>query len=214
MRFVLNTRKLVYLLTTTLIIGALAGAIVGIVLDPSTYFSGGIGNFFFGVLWMLGISAAISLIAQMGHFAYLIFHRLALGVFKSIRLWNKIQVVLIVFVFFDLIYFRYIAFASEDETIFGYMMMPFLLMLYCILVAYRKRQETNKEAFVPALFFMFVITIIEWIPALRLETVNDSKWLWIYLAPLLASNTWQLLTMHRLTGVPNHSKVATPKRAD
>lgn len=207
----MNTRKLVYLLTTTLIVGTIAGTIVGIVLDPSTYFSGGIGNFFFGVIWMLGISAAISLIAEMGHFAYLIFHRLALGLFKSVKLWNGIQVVIILFVLFDLIYFRYIAFAKEDETLFGYMIMPFLLLAYCSIVAYRKRQETNKEAFVPALFFMFVITTIEWIPALRLEEVNDSKWLWIYLAPLLAANTWQLLTMHRLTGVSNQEKVSIQK---
>ncbi|SDI89315.1 KinB-signaling pathway activation protein [Alteribacillus bidgolensis] len=196
----MNARKLVYLFFSTLLIGASSGAIVGVLLDLETYISGGILNFIFGVLWMFGISAAISLVAQMGYFAYLTLHRFALGLFKSVKLWNWVQIVLILFVLFDLIYLRYVAFASEEETIAGYVIMPLLLFVYCILVAFRKQQETNKEAFVPALFFMFAVTTIEWVPALTVETVNETKWLWIYLTPLITANTWQLLILHRLTG--------------
>ncbi|WP_158738350.1 KinB-signaling pathway activation protein [Alteribacillus sp. YIM 98480] len=196
----MNARKLVYLFFSTLLIGASSGAVVGVLLDLETYFSGGILNFIFGVLWMFGISAAISLVAQMGYFAYLTLHRFALGLFKSVKLWNWVQIVLILFVLFDLIYLRYVAFASEEETIAGYMVMPLLLFVYCIFVAFRKQQETNKEAFVPALFFMFAVTTIEWVPALTVETVNETKWLWIYLTPLITANTWQLLILHRLTG--------------
>ncbi|WP_091663585.1 KinB-signaling pathway activation protein [Alteribacillus iranensis] len=199
----MNSRKLVYLFFTTLVIGAAAGTITGVLLDTETYFSGGFLNFLFGTLWMFGICAAISLVAQMGFFAYLTFHRLALGLFKSVRLWNWVQAVLVVFVFFDLIYLRYIAFASEDETLWGYMVMPVLLLVFSLIVAYQKQKETNKETFLSALFFMYVITTIEWIPALTVNAVNESKWLWIYLAPLLTANTWQLLTLHRLTREPN-----------
>ncbi|MFB4166103.1 KinB-signaling pathway activation protein [Alteribacillus sp. JSM 102045] len=202
----MNARKLVYLFFTTLLIGATSGAIVGVLLDLETYFSGGILNFLFGLLWMLGISAAISLVAQMGYFAYLTLHRFALGLFKSVKLWNWVQIVLILFVFFDLIYLRYVAFASEEETIAGYMIMPVLLIIYCIFVAFRKQQETNKETFVPALFFMFVVTTIEWVPALTVDRVNETKWLWIYLTPLLTANTWQLLILHRLTGIGASNK--------
>ncbi|SDI07925.1 KinB signaling pathway activation protein [Alteribacillus persepolensis] len=202
----MNTRKLVYLFFSTLLIGASSGVIVGVLLDLDTYFDGGFLNFFFGVLWMFGISAAISLVAQMGYFAYLTLHRFALGVFKSVKLWNRIQVVLILFVLFDLIYLRYYAFASEEETLAGYAIMPVLLFMYCILVAYWKRKETNRGAFIPALFFMFVVTTIEWVPALTVDIVNDTKWLWIYVTPLLTANTWQLLILHRLTGVPNEKQ--------
>lgn len=203
---VLNTRKLVYLFVSTLLIGASSGAIIGILLDTETYFSGGFFNFFFGLLWMFGMSAAISLVAQMGYFAYLTLQRFALGVFKSVRLWNRIQVVLILFVLFDLIYLRYIAFATDEETLWGYVLMPVLLFLYCMAVAFQKQKETNKETFVPALFFMFVVTTIEWVPALTVDIVNDTKWLWIYLTPLLTANTWQLLTLHRLTRASQQNK--------
>ncbi|RSL28939.1 KinB activator protein [Salibacterium salarium] len=196
----MNTRKLVYLFFSTLLIGAFSGAIIGVVLDTDTYFGGGFLNFLFGFLWMFGMSAAISLVAQMGYFAYLTLQRFALGLFKSVKLWNRIQVVLILFVLFDIIYLRYIAFATEEETLWGYVWMPVLLLAYCVAVAFQKQKETNKAAFIPALFFMFVVTTIEWVPALTVDVVNDTKWLWIYLTPLLTANTWQLLILHRLTG--------------
>lgn len=184
---------------STLLIGALSGAVVGIVIDPSTYFNGGFLNFLFGLIWILGISAAISLVAQMGFFAYLTLHRFALSLFKTTKLWNRVQTVLIVFVFFDLVYFRYIAFAEGTETIFNYMVMPVIFLALAGVVAYRKKVETNNQAFIPAFFFMFVVTTIEWLPALTVGTVNESKWFWIYITPLFVSNAWQLLLLHRLT---------------
>lgn len=195
----MNARKVVYLFFSTLLIGALSGAVVGIVIDPSTYFSGGFLNFLFGLIWILGISAAISLVAQMGYFAYLTLHRFALSLFKTTKLWNRVQIVLIAFVFFDLVYFRYTAFAEGTKTILDYMIMPIIFLALAGAVAYRKKIETNSQAFVPAFFFMFVVTTIEWLPALTVGTVNESKWLWIYITPLFVSNAWQLLLLHRLT---------------
>ncbi|WP_078429445.1 KinB-signaling pathway activation protein [Alkalihalobacterium alkalinitrilicum] len=193
----MNSRKVVYLFFTSLLIGSISGAIVGLVIDWSLYTSEGAMNFIFGLVWLLGISAAFSLISQMGFFAYLTIHRLGLGLFKTAKLWNKVQVIVIAFVIFDLIYLRYIAFAEADETIFNYVLMPILILIYGIIIAYIKAKDTNQGAFIPALFFIVVVTTIEWVPAL---TVNDPKWLWIYFAPLLAANTWQLLILHRLTG--------------
>jgi len=191
-----NSRKVVYLFFTTLLIGSISGAIVGTIIDWSVLIEDGFVNLLVGIIWLLGISAAFSLISQMGFFAYLTLHRFGLGLFKSHQLWNKVQVVVIAFVYFDLIYFRYIAFAGENETILHYAVMPTLLLLYGIVIAYFKMKDTNQGAFIPALFFIFVVTTIEWVPAL---TVNDPKWLWIYLTPLLIANTWQLLILHRLT---------------
>ncbi len=193
---IVNSRKVVYLFFTTLIIGSISGAIVGTILDWDILIEEGFINLVVGIIWLLGISAAFSLISQMGFFAYLTLHRFGLGLFKSQHLWNRVQVVLIAFVFFDLIYFRYIAFAGENETIFHYFITPTILLAYSIFIAFIKSKETNKGAFIPALFFMYVVTTIEWVPAL---TVNDPKWLWIYLTPLLVGNTWQLLLLHRLT---------------
>nr|WP_246880123.1 KinB-signaling pathway activation protein [Bacillus suaedae] len=191
-----NSRKVVYLFFSTLLIGSLSGTIVGFILDYQVYIEDTFLNLIFGLIWLMGISAAFSLISQMGFFAYLTVHRFGLGLFKSQKLWNAVQIIIIVFVIFDLIYFRFLAFAEPGETIFGYFLMPLLLLAYGLIIAYIKAKDTNKGAFVPALFFIVVITTIEWVPAL---TVNDTKWLWLYVTPLLVANTWQLLVLHRLT---------------
>ncbi|MCL7749047.1 KinB-signaling pathway activation protein [Halalkalibacter alkaliphilus] len=196
----MNSRKVVYLFFSTLLVGSISGAIVGFILDFHVYTEGSFLNLFFGLIWLLGICAAFSLISQMGFFAYLTLHRFGLALFKSQKLWNYVQVILVGFVVFDLIYFRYIAFAEPGETILNYMIMPFLLLIYGLIIAYLKAKGTNQGAFIPALFFIVVVTSIEWVPAL---TVNDPKWLWLYFTPLITANTWQLLTLHRLTKKEN-----------
>ncbi len=153
-------------------IGSISGTIIGFILDYSIYLEGGFWNLIVGITWLLGISAAFSLISQMGFFAYLTVHRFGLGLFKSHRLWSWVQIAIILFVVFDLIYFRYIAFATEEQSIFNFMIMPLLLVAYGLLIAFLKAKDTKREAFIPALFFIVVVTTIEWVPAL---TVNDPK---------------------------------------
>lgn len=194
-----NSRKVVYLFFTTLIIGATSGMLVGLILDWNTYWqgftSGEVIDFILVLVWLFGIGAMWSLISQMGFFAYLTVHRFALGLFKTSKLWNMIQIVIIAFVLQGLAYYRFATFASEDETIFNYILIPLFLLVYGLVVAYIKGMQTNFGAFIPALFFIVVATTLEWLPALR---VNDPKWLWIYFTPLLVANTWQLLVLHRL----------------
>ncbi|RXJ03082.1 KinB activator protein [Anaerobacillus alkaliphilus] len=195
----MNSRKVVYLFFTTLLIGAASGAFVGFILDWRTYWdglmSGEVVDFILVIIWLLGIGAMWSLISQMGFYAYLTVHRFGLGIFKSSKIWNSIQIVVIAFVLQGLVYFRYTAFGTEGETIFSYILIPLLLFVYGLLIAYIKSTQTNFGAFIPALFFIVVVTTLEWLPALR---VNDPKWLWIYLTPLLVANTWQILILHRL----------------
>jgi len=58
------------------------------------------------LLWLMGVGLIFSILSQMGFFAYLTIHRFGLGIFKSRSLWNAVQVFLILFVLFDLVYFR------------------------------------------------------------------------------------------------------------
>lgn len=194
--FILNSRKVVYLFFTTLIIGSVSGAIVGFILDPKNYLGEGFLNFLFGFIWLIGVCSAFSVISQMGFFAYLTIHRFGLGIFKTASLWNKVQVVIIAFVLFDLFYLRYIAFKQPDESIISYILIPLFLLIVGLIVGYIKAKETNQGAFIPAVFLIVVVTSIEWVPAL---TVNDPKWLWIYFTPLLVGNIYQVLVLHRLT---------------
>ncbi|MBU9720180.1 MULTISPECIES: KinB-signaling pathway activation protein [Bacillaceae] len=195
----MNTRKVVFLFYTTLIIGTVAGFLVGFIVDFQTHIND-LSNGQFGGFIMIIITASIwTVIAQMGFFAYLTVHRFGLGIFKSVSLWNKIQVVIIAFALFDIMFFRHMAFAEEGEGMLGFAVLPLLLLIYGLIVAYIKSKETNMGAFIPALFFMVVVTTIEWIPALR---ENDTTFLITSIVPLLVANTWQLLVLHHLHESP------------
>ena len=54
---------------------------------------------------------------------------------------------------------------------------------------------TNRNAFVPTLFFMFAVTVLEAVPALKLDIAASTIFM---LAPLLVCNAWQILTLHKI----------------
>ncbi|MFP3441324.1 KinB-signaling pathway activation protein, partial [Pantoea sp. SIMBA_133] len=81
---------------------------------------------------------------------------------------------------FDLVYFRYEVFAEAGESVISYILIALFLLAVGLVTAYVKQKETNKQAFIPALFFIVVVTILEWIPGLQ---SNDPKWLWLILIP-------------------------------
>ncbi|WLR51002.1 KinB-signaling pathway activation protein [Bacillus tianshenii] len=196
----MKSRNLVRLFISTLLIGGISTVIVGFMVKWQEYaalFSAlHIGEILGAAFWFLGVGFIFSLISQMGFFAYLTVHRFGLGIFRSASLWNAIQLVLIAFVFFDLIYFRYQTFGQPSQSLMPYIVPPVLMLIFALLVAYKKMKETNRGAFIPAVFFIFVISTIEWFPALR---VNEADWLWLMIYPLLICNAWQLLLLHRLT---------------
>lgn len=195
----MNSRKWVRLFLTTLLIGGIATATVGIVLNWKEFghllvrFE--VIEFLAVLLWHVGVGFIFSVISQAGFFAYLTVHRFGLGMFRS--LWNAVQLVLIMFVLFDLVYFRYMVFADKGDSIIPYVLTALFILAVGLAVAYIKSAQTNKGAFVPALFFMVVVTVIEWFPVLR---INDRDWLYLMLIPLLVCNAYQLLILHKLTG--------------
>jgi len=147
---------------------------------------------FMTFIWLVGVGLIFSVISQMGFFAYLTIHRFGLGIFK--RLWSAVQIVLILFVLFDLVYLRYMAF-GDGGSLMPYLGTAMLLFIIGLVIAYVKMKQTNKQAFVPALFFMTVVTTVEWVPVLR---GNDESWLFFMLISLLVCNTYQLLVLHKI----------------
>lgn len=196
----LNSRKWVYLFISTLILGGLSTIVVGFAVKWGEYAelfqAGEILEILSITFWLLGVGFIFSLISQMGFFAYLTIHRFGLGVFRSLSLWNAVQIVLIAFVVFDLIYLRLQVFGGTSDSVGKFVIPGVLILIYGIIIATIKMKQTNKGAFVPALFFMVVVSILEWFPALR---ANESDWLLLMIFPLLICNTWQLLTLHKLT---------------
>ncbi|PAV27852.1 KinB-signaling pathway activation protein [Virgibacillus profundi] len=192
----MNSRKLVGFFFKTLFIGGLAGLITSFFVKAEDYsnilspidFMELLGL----VVFFIGLGLVFAVVSQTGFFAYLFINRFGLGFFKSY--WPLVQVLLIAFVLFDLIYFPYQA-TKGEVSIFWYILMSAAILVYGWIIAKIKAKETQKHAFVPALFLMVVITTIEWVPGLRTE---GTDYAWLMIITLLACNTYQLLALHRI----------------
>ncbi|EJS62212.1 MULTISPECIES: KinB signaling pathway activation protein KbaA [Bacillus] len=202
----MNSRKWVRLFFTTLFLGGISTVIIGFVLEWDKYakfFQNFDGKEILAVsFWLMGVGFIFSVISQMGFFAYLTIHRFGLGMFRSSSLWNAVQLFFIAFVLFDFVYLRSVLIANGEVSLGNNILVAGMLFVFGAIVAYVKSKETNKKAFVPALFFMVVVTILEWVPALR---INDTDWLYLMVIPLLLCNAYQLLILHRLIGKTSKS---------
>ncbi|WP_010095698.1 KinB-signaling pathway activation protein [Ornithinibacillus scapharcae] len=199
----MNSRKVVNLFLKTLAIGGLAGLIVSFFVNVNGAYTDNLQPFNFvgllGVmLFFIGHGLLYSAVSQTGFFAYLYVHRLGLSIFRSF--WPTVQIVLIAFVVFDLIYFPYKN-SNGEVSLIWFILAAAALVLYSWIVAKIKAKETKKHAFVPALFFMVAFTIVEWVPALRIGLVG-AEFSLIMVITLLACNTYQLLILHRLHNSP------------
>jgi len=189
-----NIRNWVKFYLSTLGIGAVVAVITGFAASWDKYkeyfFTLDWVNIFVNASWLFGVGLIFATLSQMGYFAYLTVHRFGLGIFRS--LWNPIQWLLIAFTMFDLAYFRYQFFAKENESVLPYLLIPIFLFLLGLAIGYLKAQQTNKSTFVAGVFFIVVVTTLEWVPVLR---TNDQGWLYLMLVPLLVCNTYQLLAL-------------------
>lgn len=188
----LNLKRWLYLFFSTLMVGAVSSLILGLILERNLWGMGTL-NIIVGLIGHIGAGLLFSLISQMGFFAYLAIHNFGLGLFRS--LWSPVQVLLIAFTFFDLVYFRYQLF-GEGASFFSFIWIPLGILVYSLIVSYFKVKQTNSRAAVPAVFLIFVVTVVEWIPALR---ENNLLSMFYMLIPLLLCNTWQVMQLHRLT---------------
>nr|WP_276531871.1 KinB-signaling pathway activation protein [Brevibacillus invocatus] len=187
-------RKYGWLFITTLLLGGLGGILVAIIFDLEKLTEGSMGNFFVGMLMYLLYGMTISIVSQMGFFAYMTVNYFAKTLVRSPSLWRSIQIFLVVFVFFDMIYLRYNS-LGQDGSIWPYFIEPIMLLIVAVVTAYGKVSVTNRTAWVPTLFFMFVVTALEWIPALKENNVHATLSM---LVPLLFCNVWQVMQLHRV----------------
>ncbi|WP_050182368.1 KinB-signaling pathway activation protein [Domibacillus robiginosus] len=189
----MGIRNWIRFFTHTLLIGGAVTGILGFILrwdEFSPLFANGEWREILSVLtWLIGVGFTFSVISQMGFFAYLTIHQFGLGLFRSY--WGFIQVALIAVVLFDLVYFRFQAFSS-GETISSYLLLAAILLMVGLVTAYSKAKGKNRSVFTAALFFMVVVTTLEWLPVLQ---ANEKSWLYLMLFTLLPCNAFQLLML-------------------
>lgn len=153
------------------------------------------GEIIAGFIWLIIIGITMSLISQMGFFAYLTVHQFGMNMFRTLTLWNWVQLLIIAFVIFDLIAFRFVPNAETTGQTVLYGSLLAILLGVAFVTAYFKAKWTRKSAFISALFFMIAITTLEWLPALMVQAGNADSWVTLLLFPLMAVNAFQLLML-------------------
>ncbi|MGI1823045.1 KinB-signaling pathway activation protein [Exiguobacterium sp. TRN 1102] len=186
---------------TTLVFGTLFGFLMNLLANPGYLVS----QSWEAIVTALSYSSTWTGISMMGFFAYLIIHRVGLDLFRGPRLWNRVQVLLIAFAIFDAVYLRMLAFGNDH--MWRYIGEMLVLLIVAWVVAASKAKQTNRSAFIPTLFLMTVITLIEWIPAL--QTTDEIPLLWPALATLVFANAYQVLMLHRFQQTGQAVQVAS-----
>ena len=180
-------------------IGGLVTAVAGLIVRWEFFSgyiqSGEVWQFAGALLWMVFLGFTMSVIAQMGFFAYLTIHQFGVNIFKTLTLWNWVQLLIIIVVLFDLIFFRFRLTAEDTERSLLYLFLLATLVIVAGVTAYLKAQWTKKHTLISALFFMVVVTTLEWLPALMVREGNIDTWVTILLFPLLAVNAYQILAL-------------------
>lgn len=194
----MGSRDVVRLFFSTMLIGSVSTAILSVAIRHVDYAEplskGDFEEVLMLLLWFVGIGLLFSLVSQMGFFAYLTIHRIGLGFFRTESLWNAVQVVAIVFALGDFLYFQQLLHQGQEGG--RHIFTAIMIVVIAILTAYVKSKQTNQHAFVPTLFFMIVVTMIEWIPGIRAD--ENGKWLYFMLYSLIICNIYQLLMLHRM----------------
>jgi KinB signaling pathway activation protein len=196
----LTIRRWFWLFCSTLGWGVLSGLIVGIILISSNnefylweVSSPGLNTM--NIINLALAGATISVLSQMGFFSYLIFRYIIVGIIRKQRVWEYIQLILIAEGIFFLTHLRYLLYPIPRINGLDSYGLPIVLLMIAIVVAYFKVKMTKASAFIPTLLFMFVVTIVEAIPALRL---NSPPSYFFMLTPLVVCNAWQILQLHRV----------------
>jgi len=164
------------------------------------------------LLWFVFLGMTMSVLSQMGFFAYLTVHQFGVNIFKTLTLWNWVQLLIIAVVIFDLIKFRFMPLATTQAQLWLYLGLLAVLVISGLVVAYFKAKWTKKHAFISALFFMIVITTLEWLPVLMVDEKDVDRYVTLLLFPLLAVNAYQLLKLPKYNAKSEVDRIRLEER--
>ena len=212
----MTIRNWVKFFFNALLIGGIVTAVMGLIVRWeffSQYLADGeIWQFTGALFWMVFLGFTMSVVAQMGFFAYLTIHQFGVNMFKTLTLWNWVQLLIIAVVLFDLIFFRFRLTSGETGRTLLYLTLLVSLIGVSVITAYFKAKWTKKHTLISALFFMIVVTTLEWLPALMVRSGNIDSWVTILLFPLLAVNAYQLLALPKYNRQSDEDKLKLEER--
>lgn len=200
----MNLRKWMKLFGTTILIGALAAMLTGVCMqltDPD-FRNIATDGWLYNILMMSLIGLTFGAFAHMGFFAYLMLNYISRSIFKRPYTWVALQGFIALFVLIEIAYWTY----DSNFPSYTFWLVPLLLLVTSVIVTWRKTRETSSGAWIPTLFFLIAITVLEGIPAFRTGEMSS---LIFQMIPLFICNTYQIMQLHRILGNLPLSATAT-----
>lgn len=191
----MNLKNWSKLFIQTLLVGAVVSIITGFLLPYSreSISFKDTSDILFYLLILFGFGAMTSVYSQLGFFAYMILNYTAIGVFPR-KVWQYIQFVLAILALLEVMFFRSFV-GRENSSQMADLLLGITILIVAVAVAYFKVRATNPSAWVPTIFFMTAITIVEMVGGLK---INDNNATIFIVIPLLACNAYQILILHKL----------------
>jgi len=201
-------RKWFFLFWSTMAIGAGVSMVLGLtmLLTDQEFGFLGIKATGFNLIMMFLAGTVIGAFSQMCFFAYLTLNYIALSVFRKKYLWNALQGYTTIFAVFLL---GYVLYEGRLNNWF-FWVLPLCLFLMSLAVAWFKVKQTNRSAFIPTMFLMFVVTSIEAYPAIQGE--NNIGAIIFMMLPLFACNLYQNHQMAKLTANQTAASAGAPAK--
>lgn len=198
----MNMKKWAFLFRTTLYVGGAVMLLTGLSMQlfqqELKNFNGPV-DIVLNIVQLVFSGFMVSVFAQMGFFAYLTLHNIALGIFK--KSWQYIQILITVFVLLDLMFLR--TWLGQERNLLSDILLGIAMLLIAIVVANYKARATNRLAFTPAMFFMIVVSTLEMISVLSVSQAAT----WFIFIPLVACNAYQMLVLHKLIASTDNQAV-------
>ncbi|WP_145950228.1 KinB-signaling pathway activation protein [Paenibacillus sp. Y412MC10] len=190
----MNLKRWMTLFWKTLLAGSIAAIVAGVLLQ----FGSGIikfkgpADYLFYLVILFGYGLMVSVYSQLGFFAYMILNYTAIGVFPK-KVWQYIQLVLAVLALLEVMFFR--SFVGKENSQLSDLVVGISILVVASVVAYFKAKATNPTAWIPTIFFMTAITIVELVGGLKIGVNNATVFI---LVPLIVCNAYQILILHKV----------------
>ncbi|QHW35177.1 KinB signaling pathway activation protein [Paenibacillus rhizovicinus] len=146
----------------------------------------------FNLLTMALVGLLFGAFSQMGFFSYLTLNYIALSVLRKGYLWNALQAYTSLFALGGVGYMLYKNRAEQNNWIFW--VLPLVLLLASAAVSYVKAKQTKNSAFIPTMFLLIVVTLLEAWQALQ----SNVSAMTFMLIPMFVCNAYQIMWLHRL----------------
>lgn len=178
---------------STLLLSAVASLILTFLLQP----------WMGSPKWLHHLLTGLTLgaVAELGLFSYQIFSWLCRGLIRSQSVYQGLLAVILLIVGANLLYL----FDQKYSAI--YLTVPAAMLLVSLVVATWKSKLTSWHAWIPTLFFMFVVTTLEAIPSIDARGVQvPLAVIFFTVTILLLCNAWQILRLHHWLSAPKTKK--------